>query len=103
MTADDSPWRRPADKPATPGPPPQSPEVPWRPAYSGPPASSPPPPGWRPEVVLQPPAPRSLPPQDHAALDAQERAARTLTQGIGLVAGAVLLVVLCALCARALF
>lgn len=102
MTTDDAQWRRPTEQPA-PGPPPQSPEVPWRPTYPGPPPTTPPPKDWRPEFVVQPAAPRQLPGQDHAALDAQERAARTLTHGIGLVAGAVLLVVLCALCARALF
>ena len=37
------------------------------------------------------------------ALDAQEREARTITYGIGMVAGAVLLVVLLVLCGRALF
>jgi hypothetical protein len=36
-----------------------------------------------------------------AALDAQEKEERTLTYGIGLVAGAILLVVLLILCGRA--
>jgi hypothetical protein len=53
--------------------------------------------------VVQPQPPRTLPPQDLAALDAQEHEARTITYGIGMVAGAVLLIVLLILCGRALF
>jgi len=52
---------------------------------------------------VEPPPPRALPPQDHGAIDVQEAAARTLTYGIGLVAGAVMLLALCALFARAIF
>ena len=52
---------------------------------------------------MQPPPPRELPAQDDQALDTQEREARTLTYGVGMVAGAVLLVVLLVLCGRALF
>ena len=37
------------------------------------------------------------------AIDAEEREARTITYGIGLVAGAILLVLLLILCGRALF
>jgi hypothetical protein len=36
-------------------------------------------------------------------MDAQEREARTVTYGVGMVAGAVLLVILLILCGRALF
>ncbi|MFS8479342.1 MAG: translation initiation factor 2 [Micromonosporaceae bacterium] len=71
--------------------------------YPGPPPNIPPPPGWRPEFVVEPPPPRTLPPQDHGALDVQEAAARTVTYGVGLVAGAIMLLALCALFARALF
>ncbi|MBX6722616.1 MAG: translation initiation factor 2, partial [Dactylosporangium sp.] len=39
----------------------------------------------------------------HGAIVGQEAAARTLTYGIGLVAGAVMLLTLCALFARAIF
>jgi hypothetical protein len=73
------------------------------PAYSGPPPTVPPPPDWRPKVFVQPPPPRDLPPQDETVIDGQEREARTITYGIGLVAGAILLVVLLILCGRALF
>jgi hypothetical protein len=100
MTPDDSLWRRPPDSepPAAAAPA----EAPRRSGYLGPPPTNPPAPGWRPEFVVEPPAPRALPAQDHAAVDAAERSARTVTYGVGIVAGAVLLIVLCALCGRAL-
>jgi hypothetical protein len=98
---EDEHWRRPANPVPDRERPPDG--TPWRPEYAGPPPSAPPPPGWRPELVVQPSPPRPLPPQDHADLDAREQSARTLTYGIGLVAGAILLIVLCALCGRALF
>jgi len=66
-------------------------------------ASAPPPADWRPRTLIQVPTPRSLPAQDSDALDAAERAARTTTYGVGMVAGAVLLIVLFVLCGRALF
>jgi hypothetical protein len=53
--------------------------------------------------VAEPIPPGSLPEQDHDRLDIEEQAARTLTTGIGLVVGAVLLVLLLILCARAVF
>lgn len=62
-----------------------------------------PPADWRPPLVVQPPAPRTLPAQDHSALDAQEQTARTLTLGIALLAGAVIVVLLLLICGRALF
>ena len=62
-----------------------------------------PPPDWRPRVLIQPPPPHQLPPQDLDALDAQEREQRTITYGVGLLAGAILLVVLLILCGRTLF
>ena len=104
---DDAFWRRPAaaepDREATPpAAPPVGQAGQTGSGYAGPPASTPPPPGWRPQFVVQPAPPRQLPAQDHADLDAQERSARTLTYGIGLVAGAILLIVLCAICGRAL-
>jgi hypothetical protein len=37
------------------------------------------------------------------ALDEEEGTARTMTYGVGLVAGAVALILICLLCARALF
>jgi hypothetical protein len=71
--------------------------------YSGPPPASAPPPGWRPPVVSHPPPPRRLPEQDLDALDVRERSARTLTYGLAMIAGAVLVVVSCLLCSRVLF
>ncbi|MFC0528222.1 translation initiation factor 2 [Phytohabitans kaempferiae] len=99
--ADDEFWRRPADGTAPPPAPP--PAEPAAPAYPGPPPSAPPPRGWRPPVVVQPPTPRALPRQDNAGIDSAERSARTLTYGIGMIAAAVLVVVICLLCSRALF
>lgn len=108
---DDSPWRRPPagdpSHPAEPGaaagpaaaPPGPNPFT----AYSGPPPTNPPPGGWRPPIVATPPAPGRLPAQNHDRIDVEEQAARTLTQGIGLVIGAILLVLMLFLCARALF
>ena len=71
--------------------------------YAGPPPTEPPPPGWRPPIVVQPPPPRRLPPQDEPELDRAEESARTLTLGIGMLAGAVLLIVICVLCSRVVF
>jgi hypothetical protein len=53
-------------------------------------------------MVVQPAPPRHLPAQDHARLDFAEQSARTLTYGIGMVVGAILLVALCTLCVRAI-
>jgi hypothetical protein len=47
--------------------------------------------------------PRRLPVQDHARIDADEARARMVTMGVGIVAGAIFLVVMCALCARLVF
>ena len=44
-----------------------------------------------------------MPIQDNVALDEAEGSARTVTYGIGLVAGAVALIVVCLLCARIVF
>jgi len=44
-----------------------------------------------------------LPTQDHAAIDDQEAQARSLTRGLAMVAGAIMLIVLCALCGRLMF
>lgn len=101
---DDSFWRRPSgesggsagDRPAQVPSSRQAPNVP----YTGPPRTEPPPAGWRPQNVIQPAPPRPLPPQDHRRLDTEEQAARTLTKGIGLLAGAVMLVLLIVVCGR---
>jgi hypothetical protein len=66
-------------------------------SYPGPPPTTPPPPGWRPPVVVRPRAPRQLPPQDHAELDAAERAARRVTWAVAIAAGVIALVVVCIL------
>lgn len=84
---------RPTAQPGHPTPPP----------YPGPPPTAAPPPGWRPPVHVQPPPPRQLPPQDLSRLDADERSARTLTYGVGIIAAAVFLVVICLVCSRFLF
>jgi hypothetical protein len=47
--------------------------------------------------VIQPSPPRRLPPQDHAGLDAAERAARRFTWVVAAAAGVVALVVACVL------
>ncbi|PRX24426.1 hypothetical protein CLV67_102201 [Actinoplanes italicus] len=44
-----------------------------------------------------------MPPQDFEALDEAEGSARTVTYGVGLVAGAIALIVVCLLCARVVF
>lgn len=51
-------------------------------------------------MIPEPHTPRRMPEQDHAALDAAEQDARTVTYGVGIVAGAILLVLLFVICAR---
>jgi hypothetical protein len=101
---DDAYWRRPADG-ADPAAEPQFPpaDVRPRPFYQGPPTTTPPPTGWRPPHVVEPAPPRRLPAQDHDRIDAQEAQARTLSLGVAIVVGAVLVIVLCAVCGRTLF
>jgi hypothetical protein len=53
-------------------------------------------------MIEVPPA-HTLPPQDDAALDEQEKEARTVTYGIGMVSGAIALIILIVLCGRVLF
>jgi hypothetical protein len=102
---DDAGWRRPPGGDGPDRSAPVGPAAPTRPIveYGGPPPSNPPPANWRPPLVQRPVPPRQLPEQDHDRLDVEEQAARTLSQGIGMVAGAVLLVLMLILCARALF
>lgn len=90
---DAAPERRPAPDPAA--------EQASR--YSGPPRTSSPSPHWRPPTIAQPPPPRALPAQNMDAIDEAEGSARTVTFGIGLVAGAIALILMCLLCARVLF
>lgn len=95
-------WRRPAPgdsgaaEPAGPAPTPTS-------GYAGPPPSTPPPADWRPPVHLEPTAPRRLPAQDMAALDAAEQRSQRVTYGFGAAAGVVLVVLVCLLCSRIIF
>jgi hypothetical protein len=96
----DPAWARPARSPEPPKPPADRTEFF---DYGGPPPSNPPPPTWRPPLVNEPPAPRQLPIQDHERLDIEEQAAHTLSQGIGMVVGAIALVLVLILCARAVF
>ena len=98
---DDAYWRRPDSQPEPSRPVPPAPDP--VPEYSGPPRTDPPPPNWRPPTVQQPPPPRSMPAQDMDAIDEAERSARTVTFGVGLVAGAIALILMCLLCARAIF
>ncbi|MEU4687362.1 translation initiation factor 2 [Actinoplanes sp. NPDC023714] len=72
-------------------------------SYTGPPRTDPPAPGWRPPTIAHPPPPRSMPAQDIDALDEAEGSARTVTYGVGLVAGAVGIILICLLCARVFF
>ncbi|MFI5906490.1 translation initiation factor 2 [Dactylosporangium sp. NPDC051541] len=99
--SDDAYWRRPPEgSAADPVSPPAAPaSVP----YTGAPRSAPPPHGWRPPVVDSPSPPRRLPEQDPERIDREEQAATILTRGVGLFAGAVMLVLLFILCGRALF
>ncbi|MEU5946922.1 hypothetical protein ABZ793_15335 [Micromonospora sp. NPDC047465] len=101
-SAPDEYWRRPDTAPeqsgirATPTPAPGG-------GYVGPPTTTPPPAGWRPPVHLRPPPPRRLPPQDMAGLDMAEQRAQRLTYGVGALAGAVLVILICLLCSRLIF
>jgi hypothetical protein len=98
--SDEQIWRRPVSGAGQPPPPPVAPSAP---AYSGPPPTIPPRAGWRPRLLMQVPEARTLPAQDDAVLDEQERSARTITYGVGMMAGAIALIVLFVICGRVLF
>ncbi|MEV6298074.1 translation initiation factor 2 [Actinoplanes sp. NPDC051861] len=101
---DDAFWQRPDPSAESLGRPPRGePAAPEPPGYAGPPHSEPPIAGWRPPTIAHPPPPRSMPAQDIDALDEAEGSARTVTYGVGLMAGAVALVLMCLLCARIVF
>lgn len=97
---DEAQWRRPEGgataQPAPEGPPPEPP-------YAGPPKAPVVPGNWRPPTLVQAPAARRLPEQDATAMDAAERQARTVTHGMAMVAGAVLLLLVAVLCGRLIF
>ncbi|GAA0740328.1 translation initiation factor 2 [Dactylosporangium roseum] len=98
--SDDAYWRRP---PEGSEPPPPEPSAPASVPYSGAPRSTPPPRGWRPPTLENPRPPRRLPGQDRDRIDREEQAATILTKGMGLFAGAVLVVLLLVLCGRVVF
>ncbi|MEU8815724.1 translation initiation factor 2 [Actinoplanes sp. NPDC048796] len=102
---DDSYWQRPDPDSPVPGPAPEPSGTAPKPeaSYPGPPRPTPPSPHWRPPTISQPPPPRSMPGQDMDALDESEGSARTVTYGVGLVAGAIALILMCLLCARVIF
>jgi hypothetical protein len=98
--SDDAFWRRPADGAAAPPPPAAEPvSTP----YTGAPRTNPPPRGWRPPMVESPAPPRRLPAQDVERIDREEQAATILTKGMGIFAGAVVVVILLILCGRVVF
>ncbi len=101
--SDESLWRRPTDgTPTSPVVPPLgTPE--HGPTYAGPPRGTPAPPNWRPPTLIEAPAARRLPEQSDAALDEQERSARTITYGVGMIAGAIALILLFVICGRLVF
>ena len=83
--------------------PPAAPPAPVNAPYTGAPRTAPPPAGWRPPMVDEPAPPRVLPKQDSDRLDREEQAATILTKGIGIFAGAVLVVLLLILCGNYFF
>jgi hypothetical protein len=102
VPGDDAYWQRP-DTPAEAAGPAPTPPPDQGSGYAGPPRTVPPPGDWHPAVVPQPPPPRVMPAQDMDALDEEEGSARTVTYGIGLVAGAIAVILMCLLCARVIF
>ncbi|KUL29352.1 translation initiation factor 2 [Actinoplanes awajinensis subsp. mycoplanecinus] len=100
----DAYWQRPGPDAASLSRPPQDqPATPEPPAYPGPPRTDPPSVHWRPPTIATPPEPRHMPGQNMDAIEEAEGSARTVTFGVGLVAGAVALILICLLCGRALF
>jgi hypothetical protein len=61
-----------------------------------------PPLGWRPPLVIQTPPPRAMPAQDMAAIGLAEQQGRTITYGIAMVTGAIMIVLMLILCGRVL-
>ena len=71
--------------------------------YLPPPQMTAPPTGWRPVHLVEPAAPRVLPPQDHLAIDAAEERAQTVTRTYALIAGVTIMALTILLCGRAIF
>jgi hypothetical protein len=101
--SDDAYWQRPDAEPEPFGAGRPVPAPDPKPSYQGPPRTPRPSPHWQPPVVQQPPPPRVMPSQDMDALDEAEGSARTVTYGVGLVVGAIALILMCLLCARIIF
>jgi hypothetical protein len=100
---DDADWQRPETPAEAAGPAPAARPPDRGSGYAGPPPTVPPARDWHPTVVPQPPPPRVMPAQDMDALDEEEGSAKTVTYGIGLVAGAIAVILMCLLCARVIF
>ncbi len=98
---DEHVWRRPAGG-AGQTDPVGTPAV-SNPVYLGPPRPAPTPSDWRPPTMIQVPNARVLPGQDDAAIDQVEAEARTITYGVGMIAGALALILLAVICGRAIF
>jgi hypothetical protein len=104
--SDEQQWRRPeglagASRPEAPAPAQGQPS--GSTGYTGPPQAAPAPPGWRPPTMITVPVPRSLPSQDPESIDRTERRALVTTYGVGMIAGAIGLLLLIVLCGRLVF
>jgi hypothetical protein len=97
-TDPDAVWRRPAQSPAEPA---VERTPPAKPAYSGPPRSQLPARVIPAPLIQPPPPPRELPPQDHDAIDAEERQAQLITFGLAGVAGVLALLLMLVVFLRA--
>lgn len=96
--SEESRWRRPDVEP------PRFQAAPsTTPPYTGPPKAPPPPVGWRPPTLIQAPEARVLPTQDLDAIEGEERQAKVTTYGVGMITGAIALLVVFVLCARLVF
>ena len=73
-----------------------------KPEYTGPPPTLPPPEGWKVRQVIDMAPPRKLPSQDREVIHAQRLRARTITQGMGILAASLTFVVLLVVIMRAL-
>lgn len=98
--SDEQLWRRHPDGAGAETPQPSTPPVT---PYDGPPPTVFAGPDWRPRTLIQVPAARTLPEQDDAEVDQQERSARTVSYGVGMLAGAIVVIVLIVLCGRIVF
>ncbi|SHN33210.1 hypothetical protein [Cryptosporangium aurantiacum] len=99
-SASDAYWRRPAEPTSSASPAAANAAVPAQ--YQGPPQMHRPSAavGWGP-VITPGPTPRSLPTQDHEALDREEAQARAVTVGVGVLTLIVLFLLLLMMVIRA--